>query len=576
MASSEYTVLDVCTKNSCVILVQKKTISSFPEFMSAIIEALTTAIQENTIMQVWRVNKLNTYSIGVDFSGPLQSHKSLFQMDMTKDWDALNAIFRAQSQAQRQMYTQAIAQFALFSLLSFMVNMHMHMTLQTASESTWTLAEKACTAALNLVQTCLLMKTPGSSALSQPVDRAYKKMVSTQLSSLSVDAAKVEYRYPADMYTITPNPLKASPDPSIDVHLNAILKLADMTVINANIVAAVCALSQGNTKLVNELDGLVDNYGKCCILLQSQDDRSCGLSNLHWTKNSCYIDSLFVALLHRDTKFINETFLNSTLEASNQVAMRLQKELNSIKKALHAPEVNEDGESSACYRIRSEMMDIEGPYANAKKTARAFKTWMQDQMEPWDVLRHLIDVFNVPLTTKFAEGDGRVQKIIPSTFAAEVTQFALRNYSEVDLCRYLIKHEYKVTEYSEYYKADRTSQHCDIFLSAPYLYVSVRRVVPSEPFNSKVPEVYLDTSVLPCASLKLPNNDFLLTLVSVIVHSGGANGGHYTCRYLCDLDNKWYMYDDMTRGIQPIGDFDRMVDTRVKRNAIGYVYIQAN
>ena len=70
---------------------------------------------------------------------------------------------------------------------------------------------------------------------------------------------------------------------------------------------------------------------------------------------------------------------------------------------------------------------------------------------------------------------------------------------------------------------------------------------------------------------------FGLRLKKIIVHQGGAGGGHYVVYFECD--NKWYKYDDISERIQYYGGFDTVsrdsgstADNSVSRNCTTLFY----
>ena len=67
---------------------------------------------------------------------------------------------------------------------------------------------------------------------------------------------------------------------------------------------------------------------------------------------------------------------------------------------------------------------------------------------------------------------------------------------------------------------------------------------------------------------------FGLHLKKIIVHQGGAGGGHYVVYFECD--NEWYMYDDLV-GITYYGNFEKVSrdgdeDDSVSRNCTTLFY----
>jgi hypothetical protein len=304
--------------------------------------------------------------------------------------------------------------------------------------------------------------------------------------------------------------------------------------------------------------------------------------------NSCYIDSLLVALFHDNTR--SKVVLDMISDAPAhvyksrrgaidnilvEIAELIRTELKNIVSTL----ITSDSEvqKSTCSNLRGLLKRYQTRY-NENVGTMEIRNWTHNELQPLDVISMLSIIFDLPNTLqlqqekistlsiaknppKKAWTTRGIDRIYTSAFDMVSLEdiMIFKENSEMKL-----KRIYPVAKRDMYYAIKPTDSFTKLhritrYMDAPFLYIHIPRLY----VNNYGEEVKDNTSIIPSSSMKLKNGK-KLTLSSIIVHHCGTKHGHYTCVYRCST--KYYEYNDLHKSVTLIGSF---ADLKTYRN--GYI-----
>jgi hypothetical protein len=319
---------------------------------------------------------------------------------------------------------------------------------------------------------------------------------------------------------------------------------------------------------------------------QSPKTNTCHRINIDNNANSCYIDSLFVALFHDDespfVKFfknanINKRYFTDKYKSKVKVSIKgnnhtqtMSKSIEDIKKNLIQIIdiiLNNTLEAFACTDIRKNLQIyhlIKQHFINLHNEINDNDVdkdvnYMTSQQEPKDVLSSaLFDMFELTDEMKWTDtksvwgyNKDSSQKLLNNSNISKTTEkeacFKTINFNEYISQTYYEFNIEKLTSEFEtifdkdnYYKPEgnatlyqyKVEKH--EYTNVNYLWVNFTRL---NTLNEKI-----NIIVKPAESLTFKNKT--LYLRSIIVHVGGeiSNSGHYICVYKCG--DTWYEYND--------------------------------
>lgn len=248
--------------------------SGFSEFLTSLALAmmqLTGAHQNDTLLQGWKVRASD---VGLVFESPIE-HGNMsvpFKIDGTQ-WKGIVAKFHRQ-------YLQAIVQYILMSLISYMIDVTLRSELGDTRQS-------ACLASVAVG----LSGLTDPARVSVPAHRPQAKPLTADMDSYYIQvAALLTSMVPGRVYlkyniasqnllfsisapeektrqNVTRNAVKTTQvetwEESVSVSTTRIRALdQDVFIINANIAAAIMAFSKDgkNATMINQLPALVEVY----------------------------------------------------------------------------------------------------------------------------------------------------------------------------------------------------------------------------------------------------------------------------------------------------------------------------
>lgn len=302
-----------------------------------------------------------------------------------------------------------------------------------------------------------------------------------------------------------------------------------------------------------KVDQLKDMLAKDCT------NTKVSLANIN---NSCYLDSIIVAMLQGDAKHM---FLDADIHKyqgmNTQIAEDIKKEL------IYLSCTKDNNQKLYCTDLRKLLQRYQDEYhKHVSKIERI--DWIRSQSEPLDFMRFLNIIFNIPDHLKIQRESWGSKKKVPVSKMTKIsikntrtnftTLLDLQGHQEIDISDYYPKH----IEHTEFDKDNewrpspvkeaftRRSERIT-YLSTPFLHIHLNRLT----YDGK-----LDTTVIPRLKMKLKENRKNIYLRSMIIHHGKGNGGHYTCIYECL--GKWYHYDDLRKNIQFVGSFEDLLNQK--------------
>jgi len=272
-----------------------------------------------------------------------------------------------------------------------------------------------------------------------------------------------------------------------------------------------------------------------CILKTGLTAKKILKSNIkypQWENNSCYVDSLFIALFNNKNKFIKKELLEAHINDYNNPKLKEVGEL--IRKEL----INIYNLNSFLISRLRKLLDIY--YDILKKTTPKLNilgkhdNWTTSQNDVFQLLEFIITIFKIKNSTKIHEGNTMPYftnfiNMIPIDLFMDNSKILKisdiypsynTTYNLDESNAYIDKHGIK--QYSFTKKTE--------ILKAPFLMIRISRNLGS---------YKLDTNVIPTKTLKLKENNFILHLNSIIIHYGSNKSGHYITLIKNNENNKF-------------------------------------
>jgi hypothetical protein len=293
-------------------------------------------------------------------------------------------------------------------------------------------------------------------------------------------------------------------------------------------------------------------------------NRKCNNIDIYYDgNNSCYIDSLMVALFNKKNPIIEEILFNASIKDYNNDNLKLigadiKKELFKLYKKISLQDVNED--INKCINLRKLFQDYITIYR--KKVNRKYDKieWTTSQNDYTDILIFLQIIFNIPDTLKYSRNN-----IIENRYFLDV--FPLDLFLNAYDVLYIKDYYPKYTSTFSYISDDNIERDYTNkieYLSTPLLFIQFNRIYNDEK---------LETKIIPILKLKLKENKYPLYLNAILIQQyGTVDFGHYICLYECN--NIWYEFDDLKRKNIKIGSFNKILENdNYTRNITGLYYV---
>ena len=292
------------------------------------------------------------------------------------------------------------------------------------------------------------------------------------------------------------------------------------------------------------------------------------LAMLKNQSNSCFIDSVLIALMHikkEDNPILKDILDSANLYTNVKNRLTLAKYGDSIKDELVSI-YNKIHENQTpiyiCGSIRSLFDKFDKQYTKQINENLEEIEWLKSQQEPADFIRILDRLFNIHKNT-IAQNTTTIEEAVPNSpqkvmfndiiIEPKTTTINISDYIPITTNEFVnnITHKKTITT--------RT------YLESSGLFVNIMRGYKGTRGNAKS-----TAHVITPETIKLANNK-VLNLVSIIVHHGRSIGsGHYTC--LIKHGTEWYNFDDLKSNYEYIGTF-KNISENVFKNQVALIYI---
>jgi len=284
----------------------------------------------------------------------------------------------------------------------------------------------------------------------------------------------------------------------------------------------------------------------------SSDEKE-NLYGLEYTGNSCYQDSVMMALFAIPNKIISKTILNPSRNLTCQKIPEIREELNNIAKSLRGKR-----EITTCSNLRNLLRDCPTKISNFSGT---------DTQDAGEFLRYLFELFQVDIMkisrTTYATNDIafhpetviKVSEIISLVPPIVLVQLPIK--APIQLESFLNQKEDSYLTRENLYKYKDTNGKIEFFrrrieinkvLQTKYMVFDVHRNFYDEKFDKTKRDF---SEIIPPDTINVGKS--LMSLNSIVVHTNN----HYTCYLL--KGKVWYYYDDIPNTITEIGTLDEML-----------------
>jgi hypothetical protein len=281
--------------------------------------------------------------------------------------------------------------------------------------------------------------------------------------------------------------------------------------------------------------------------LSKQSDIDCDTDiNLIWKNNSCYIDTLFVALFHFKNKYIKnlieslEVIKYKNLNCLIKIGELIKKELLLIYHNIN----NKKNIDITQFRFLLNLY-----YDSFKDDVQQIPRLENLLLKQNDLNEFYNFLFKVifSLSHNINYIENGIEKNEHNTILHYInpsdsnTQIKLNNY---------------IPKFTE-------RNYIKTLNEAEILYLRIAK----NPNDNK--------SVIIDEYIQLGNDNCILQLKSIILFNGMDNAGHYTC--LINCNETWYLYDDSKKGkkLEKIGNFNKIINEQKFNTKIyGLVYVK--
>jgi uncharacterized UBP type Zn finger protein len=285
--------------------------------------------------------------------------------------------------------------------------------------------------------------------------------------------------------------------------------------------------------------------------------------NISNENNSCYIDSLLVALFHFKNRVIYNMFFKNKLE--HKYASRIQEELYFIYKYINN---KDDIENKQCNMIRKYLEKYYKELVSINENNRIFfnnrDNWITQQIDVFELITYLDKIFEFKNNVHVRDGNNKYKRNmiyeVSSLYLMDKNKFDISSIipNRVDIYNFDKKNCFKnskgklVTHYEKEYNILKTNG---------VLLVEIYRNIGGE--NK------LTTKIIYPNTIKIEGDKKALKLRSIILHKGDTvESGHYTA--LLKRNGKTYEYDDI-REIK-VQEITEEYEKKMQKNVVCLVY----
>jgi hypothetical protein len=297
-------------------------------------------------------------------------------------------------------------------------------------------------------------------------------------------------------------------------------------------------------------------------------------------RNSCYLDSLLYVLLYREIDYITTNIIKkdvsqliinelpiTVLEDLYAVTIDIQNELHRIQQSIR------DGQIFGCKALRDMFQAYQETYTGLGFKLKEKVNWITADNEPMDVINLLNTIFQLPINTTIkttsigALTPEEPIESMPERETHEPFTIMVPVPQETQINTLFALFSKTVTMYDAqnlYYGQFPVRIEEKELVATNFLHFHLNRLVLLGTKRTK-----LVNRISPDPRIKN------LELTGIVVHKGGATGGHYVAFVKCH--DMWYYYNDAGfAGLKRIGNFDTFQNTpqwdEILSNATDFFY----
>jgi uncharacterized UBP type Zn finger protein len=286
--------------------------------------------------------------------------------------------------------------------------------------------------------------------------------------------------------------------------------------------------------------------------------------NISNENNSCYIDSLFVALFHFKNRVLYNSFFRNNL--TERYPKKIQEEIYKIYKYINK---NEDISYKQCYFIRKYLDKYYNFLINQNSNNKIFfnssDNWRTQQIDIFELLTFLDKIFNFEQNIKIKDGSNKYIK----NMIVEISSYNLMNINVLDISTLIpIKIEKYNLDRNNYYTNSKGElikyyeKKYEIIKTKGVLFIQLYRNSGREKLTTKI--IYPN-------KINIKGDKKALLLRSIILHKGSTiNNGHYTT--IIKRAGKTYEYDDVLLGDNKLAEIDEEYERKMSKNVVGLIY----
>jgi hypothetical protein len=296
--------------------------------------------------------------------------------------------------------------------------------------------------------------------------------------------------------------------------------------------------------------------------LENIYNRVCKNISIKYHKNSCYLDSLLIALFNTNNDYIEKIYINNNnIKKYNSTlynnGLEIQNELKKIYNIIAFKEENIN--ISNCKNFRKLLKTYYNNYIKIKPNSEKIN-WISAQNDYFELLNIFNLIFDIPNDLYYKINNKYEYRSFIDVFPID----DLISNTIIHINNFYPKRE-NVIKFDDITDINygKIIKHKIEYLKTPILFIY---------FNRNFNDIEkIDTIIIPTLKLKLKNNDFNLYLNSIIIHLGDVNSGHYITLYECK--GIWYKYDDIVNKEELIGSFKDIINNDLYiKNITGLFY----
>lgn len=317
-------------------------------------------------------------------------------------------------------------------------------------------------------------------------------------------------------------------------------------------------------KILNPITNrCVNKKGKIGSKILKKDiSISINISNEH---NSCFIDSLLVALFHFKNRVIYNMFFRTKHTLEHKYAQRIQSELYNIYRYINK---NEDIENKNCSMIRKYLDKYYRELVKINSNNKIFfnnrDNWLTQQIDVFELITYLDKIFNFKNNVRIRDGDNKYKK----NMIQEIASFYLIGKSNLDISTLVPN---RVDRYdfdsNNYFKNSKGK--LIKYYEKEYKILTTNGVLIIEIYRNVGTENKLTTKINYPNTIKIPGDKKELKLRSIILHKGNTVGsGHYTT--LLKRNEKTYEYDDIQK--TKVKEITPEYEKSMRKNIVCLIY----